>query len=335
MAEPVTLDEYLERAEDALKFKLLDAFHTWAPKDYPGSVVVRWRASYDAGTQTVVDLGVKEKPVSVMAIVEEVRKAIHEKWKGAPLVEGVLDTRIARRGQKDSPDVTHVRRIVPPASAENTELAYLRSELTYQRSCNQFLVAQMTQMSISNNGLIGQMGQNLQALATTRAATTSMADVSPVQLIIGMIVLPVMLPRINKLLGLRHDAPIDKVLTRVQALGSAGLERMLGDSGLLDEANTRPARQPQSVAELVEAGPTEAANQAPAEVEAEAVELPPAASAPAPAAPSWPAPAELVAHLASDDDYLDEVVSALLANPDATRVFLAKLGPLKSLLLGA
>jgi hypothetical protein len=68
---------------------------------------------------------------------------------------------------------------------------------------------------------------------------------------------------------------------------------------------------------------------------AEAVELPPAASSPAPAAPGWPAPAELVAHLASDDDYLDEVVSALLANPDATRVFLAKLGPLKSLLLGA
>lgn len=334
MAQPVTLDEYLERGEDALKYKLLDTFRMWGPKDYPGSVVVRWKAEYSAGAEMVCELTVRELPVSVMAIVEEIRKAIHEKWKGAPLISGVLDTRIARRGQKDSPD-TLIRRIVPPESPENSELSYLRSELTYQRSCNQFLVAQMTQMSISNNGLIGQMGQNLQALATTRAATTSMADVSPVQLIIGMIVLPVMLPRINKLLGLRHDAPIDKVLTRVQALGSAGLERMLGDSGLLDEANTPPARQPQSVAELVEAGPTEAANQAPAEVEAEAVELPPAASSPAPAAPGWPAPAELVAHLASDDDYLDEVVSALLANPDATRVFLAKLGPLKSLLLGA
>jgi hypothetical protein len=264
MAQPVTLDEYLERGEDALKYKLLDTFRMWGAKDYPGSVVVRWKAEYSAGAEVVCELTVRELPVSVMAIVEEIRKAIHEKWKGAPLISGVLDTRIARRGQKDSPD-TLIRRIVPPESPENSELAYLRSELTYQRSCNQFLVAQMTQMSISNNGLIGQMGQNLQALATTRAATTSMADVSPVQLIIGMIVLPVMLPRINKLLGLRHDAPIDKVLTRVQALGSAGLERMLGDSGLLDEANTRPARQPQSVAELVEAGPTEAANQAPAE----------------------------------------------------------------------
>lgn len=344
MAEAVTLDEYLERNEGSLKYKLLDGFVRWTPKDYPGSVVVRWRASYAAGTELICDLPVKEKPVSVMQLIEEIRRKIHDHWKGAPLLEGVLDTRVAKRGEKDSPDFTHIRRICPPASEQNQEVAYLRSELLHYRSWCQFLMTELTKANGNSQSLIGQLTSNLQALATTRAATTSMADVSPIQLMVGMIVLPVMLPRINKLLGLKGEASIDKTLTRVQALGSAGLERLLGEVGVVDEPPA-PQRESRTVSQLAEDAP---ANEAVVEavVEAELVERdagaaeaePPAPrvspATPAPSAAAWPKAADLVAHLAEDDDYLDEVVTALLSNPAAAAALQQKLAPFKAMFGG-
>lgn len=329
MANKVTVDEFLDRGEDAIKYELLEWGRKLTSKQLPASIRVLYRTSYQGATQTVLDLPVAERIESVTPIIDEIRKALAVLNGGSPLVDGVLSVRAATNGNKDNPEVNRSRRLCAPDAADLAEVAWLRSELTQARSWCQFLQTQLLEAHKGSQGLVGTLSGQLQALATTRAATTSMADVSPVHLLLGAIVLPVLLPRINKIVGLSASSPIDRTFSRVQALGSAQLEKLIGT---MDEPEP-VAQGSRTVLELVD-GPAAVPAGAAAETTESAAAPVPAGSEETPprAGPAWPSAEVLVARMVEDEAFRESMFDAMLGSPPALAMLRGKMTLLSSFL---
>lgn len=332
-----TLEYVLTEQEDCLASRMKELVDRLKEDDYPLTVAVYFRGRDDSGAKQVVKLTVANKITTVVNLLDEIRKRLVDDLGPRPI--GNINFKAWPKGESADPPVNFRRELVAPSGDVDGEKEYLKRRV---RELEQQLGVAMGQV-MSITGMLAErnvgMAEAFQKLATTRGAVNGVSDVSPVSLIAGALIVPALMPVLNKQLGLASDAPMSETWKRAQLLITAGIAkvqtsfaedgievhqvvpetRRLGDLGdqprLPGPGQGAPSPSAPSNAEATNAAPTPAAEPAP------------------PPAPVRPTPEQLVGWMVEDPAYSQAVFLALVGNPVAKAALKANL-PTLTLMLG-
>ena len=324
MARPIdghTLEYVLAEAEDSFSSRLSELIGKLKEDDYPVSIAVYFRGVDESGAKQALKLSIATKITTVTNVMDQVRKGLNDALGARPV--GQINFRAWPKGESADAPINFRRELVAPSGDVDGEKEYLRRRV---RELEQMMGTLFAQQSATLVAVVDKnvgMADGLQKLATARGATNAVSDVNPVSLIAGALIVPALLPVLNKQLGLKGDAPVAETWRRAQLLITAGIAKVQSslDEDAVEVRQVEPERRRLGD---VEGGQRQLTGPSPAAAPDAPSGLQEADAAPAsartsadttPPAPVRPEPEQFVAWMVEDPDFSQAVLFGLIGNP--------------------